>query len=259
MARNASLAAPFLKRLELRDGHGGSGYPFDLPILEGGRLRIDFDRRITIFVGENGTGKSTLLEAIAGQIGFASSGGSRDHRFDKADQPTLANALRLSWLPKVPNGFFFRAESFFNFARYIDELSTEWPAMRGDYGGRPLHDQSHGEFFLALFENRLGSSRRAIYLMDEPEAALSPARQIRFLRHLARAEASGNVQVILATHSPILMGYPTARLLSFDGGRIHELTVADAANYRELARFFADPDEFYCRALAGAGDPDGEP
>jgi len=254
---SAGLQAPFLRRLSLvwKDQEAGK-YPFDLPILEGGHLSLGFDRPITIFVGENGTGKSTLLEAVAGQIGFASSGGSRDHRFDKSDQPSLANALRLSWLPKVPNGYFFRAESFFNLARYLDNVAVEYPPMRDAYGGRALHDQSHGESFLALFENRLGHTRRAIYLMDEPEAALSPARQIRFLRHLARAETSGNVQVILATHSPILMGFPTAQLLSFDGGRIHESTASAASNYRELERFFADPADFYRKALAEPNDPD---
>lgn len=149
-AKTRSLVSPFLRRVELlKEAHRGEEFPFNLPIFRSGSLAIDFDRRITILVGENGTGKSTLLEAIAGQIGFASAGGSRDHRFDKTDRPPLASALRLSWLPKVPNGFFFRAESFFNFAQYIDELSGEWPAMRADYGGRLLHDQSHGESFLA--------------------------------------------------------------------------------------------------------------
>jgi predicted ATPase len=247
----SGLKAPFLKRLALAwPKDGTEKFPFDLPILRGGSLSIEFRRPVTIFVGENGTGKSTLLEAIAGQVGFASAGGSRDHRFDKADQPPLANVLRLSWLPKVPNGFFFRAESFFNLARYLDRVALEYPPMRDSYGGRPLHDQSHGESFLALFKNRLGSSRRAVYLMDEPEAALSPARQIRFLRHLARAEASGNIQIILATHSPILMGYPGAQLLSFDGDRVHETTASETSNYRELERFFADPAAFYRDALA---------
>jgi predicted ATPase len=208
-----------------------------------------------IFVGENGSGKSTLLEAIAEHIGFAPQGGSRDQQSGRPELSALARALRLSWLPKVPNGFFFRAESFFNFARYVDELAKDWPIMRADYGGRPLHDQSHGESFLALFENRLGSSRRAIYLMDEPEAALSPERQIRFLRHLARAEASKNVQIIMATHSPILMGYPGAQLLSFDGGRLHETTASETSNYRELARFFRDPAAFYRDALTADEDP----
>ena len=253
----SGLKAPFLKRLALVWPKDGTDrFPFDLQVLEGGNLTIEFRRPIAILVGENGTGKSTLLEAMAGQIGFASRGGSRDHRFDKTDQPSLANALRLSWLPKVPNGFFFRAESFFSFARYVDELAKEWPAMRADYGGRPLHDQSHGESFLALFENRLGSNRRAVYLMDEPEAALSPARQIRFLRHLARAETSGNVQIIMATHSPILMGYPGAQLLSLDGGRLHETAPSETSNYRELQRFFADPAAFYREALGGDQDPE---
>lgn len=253
------LQAPFLRRLSLvwKDREAEE-YPFDLPLLEGGRLSISFDRPITIFVGENGSGKSTLLEAIAGQIGFASGGGSRDHRFDKSDQPSLADALRLSWLPKVPNGYFFRAESFFNLARYLDNVAVEYPPMRDDYGGRALHDQSHGESFLALFENRLGIKRRAIYLMDEPEAALSPTRQVRFVRHLARAEASGNIQIIMATHSPMLMAYPTAQLLSFDGGRIHESTAAETSNYRELERFFADPADFYRKALVEPTDPDAD-
>lgn len=250
MPKQSTLSAPFLRKLELIEDRLVAGtYPSDLPILEGGRLTIEFRRPITIFVGENGTGKSTLLEAIAGQIGFAAGGGSRDHRVDRNDQPRLANALRLSWLPKVPNGFFFRAESFFNFARYIDDLTEEFPIMRGNYGEGPLHDRSHGESFLALFENRLDHSRRAIYLMDEPEAALSPARQARFIRYLSQAEASGNIQIVMATHSPILMAYPTAQLLSFDGGRIRPVRAADTTNYRMFRKFFADPDAFYREAL----------
>ena len=131
---------------------------------------------MTFFVGENGSGKSTLLEAVADVLGFNPEGGGRDHqdRDERDDRDDLASALKLSWLPKVTDGFFMRAESFFNFASYLDQVST-----LERYGGRSLHEQSHGESFLALFANRFD---RGIYLLDEPEAALSPQRQLAFLR-----------------------------------------------------------------------------
>jgi len=167
--RKSNLKAPFLKRLTLlSERTEADSYPFNLPVLDAGRLDLAFDRAITFSIGANGTAKSTLLEAIAQQCGFNLGGGSRDHRFGGTprDMP-LAEALRLSWLPKVTEGFFLRAESFFNFASYIDEVST-----LKRYGERRFHEQSHGQSFFALFRHRLGDDWRAIYLLDEPEAAL---------------------------------------------------------------------------------------
>jgi predicted ATPase len=179
-----------------------------------------------VFAGENGSGKSTLLEAIADHIGLGRGGGSKDHR-DVADEPAggLASMLRFSWLPKIANGFFFRAETYFELVRYLEETAKDWPLMRANYGLTPLDQQSHGEAFLALFENRLGNDRRAIYLFDEPEAALSPQRLARFVRLLRRAELSRNVQILMATHSPVLMGYPGAQLLDLGGGAIRRTTL----------------------------------
>jgi predicted ATPase len=205
MAKKTSsvLKAPFLKRLTLLpERMQVDDYPFNLPILEGGRLALTFDRAITFFVGDNGTGKSTLLEAIARQCGFSVLGGGRNQAGrDNADGPDLAAALRLSWLPKVTKGFFLRAESFFDFATYIDDMG---PEGQEPYGGKSLHARSHGQSFFALFENRLRGARQAIYLLDEPEAALSPQRQIEFLGLLRAWEEPGNVQMIIVTHSPII-------------------------------------------------------
>ena len=200
--------------------------------------------------GENGAGKSTLLEAIADHLGLGRGGGSRDHRDVSGEMAGgLAKALRFSWLPKVTNGFFFRAETYFELVRYLEETAKEWPAMRFNYGGKPLDAQSHGEAFLALFENRLGNDRKAIYLFDEPEAALSPQRLARFVRLLRRAELSGNVQVIMATHSPVLMGYPGAQLLDLSGGTIRERRLTETEHFRTLQDFFIDPDAYYERVF----------
>jgi len=256
MAKKAPsvLKAPFLKRLTLLpERMQADDYPFNLPILEGGRLALGFDRPITFFVGDNGTGKSTLLQAIARQCGFSVLGGGRNQASrDRTDGPDLASTLRLSWLPKVTKGFFLRAESFFDFASYIDEMG---PEGQEPYGGKPLHAQSHGQSFFALFENRLRGARQAIYLLDEPEAALSPQRQIEFLGLLRAWEEPRNVQMIIATHSPIIMSYPGAALLSFDGGRIRPARYTETDHYRVTRRFLMD-HESVLRQLFSAADTD---
>ncbi|CAI7663231.1 unnamed protein product [Penicillium discolor] len=190
-------------------------YPFDIPAIESLK-RLEFSNNITFFVGENGSGKSTLLEGIAHQCGFNTAGGG--------------DYLRLAWLPKISNGFFMRSESFYQFASHVDEVgSLEY------YGGRSLHEQSHGESFLNLFVNRFSS--KGIYLLDEPEAALSPARQLSLLRILH--DLSGTSQFIIATHSPILLGYPDADILNFDDSCIQEMAYEDTEHY-QITRSFLE-------------------
>lgn len=253
--KKSVFRAPFLKSLAVHaERLKEDTYPFNLPILEGGRLQIDFDRPITFFIGDNGTGKSTLMEAIAKQSGFGPGGGSRHHRLgaDAQDMP-LAAALRLSWLPKTSDGFFLRAESFFNFATYIDNVSV--PDF---YGGTALHAQSHGQAFLAWFKNRFGVKRPSIYLLDEPEAALSPARQLEFLRLLRSWETSGMAHLIIATHSPIIMSYPGATLLTFDGGRIREIAYTATDHYQITRNFLLDPERHLQELFTDAEKPADE-
>lgn len=236
----SQLKPPFLKRITInRDKVAPGEFPFDrVAFLRSGDFALDFSAPITILVGENGSGKSTLLEAVSASAGFPALGGSQHHRpGPDAERHGLAAALRLSWLPKVSNGFFFRAESFFNFANYIDQV--------GDVsfsGGRNLHHQSHGESFLALFSHRLDGQQRGIFFMDEPEVALSPTRQMAFLRLLWDWQRGGRVQAIIATHSPIIMSLPGAALLSLDGDRIRPIRLEETEHYRVMRSFLGNPE-----------------
>ncbi len=209
----------FLRRLNFLNERIPSHkvYPFSIPAFKG-LESIEFKKSVTFFVGENGSGKSTLLEAIAYKCDFNPAGGGRNNTYEvPSSDSTLGDFIRLSWTPKITNGFFLRAESFYNFASYIDGLGPE--AFK-PYGGKPLHNQSHGESFLSLFTNRLG--KQGIYLLDEPEAALSPARQLTLLRIIRELEQEGQSQFIIATHSPIILAYPTAQILDFDTSPISQ-------------------------------------
>jgi predicted ATPase len=248
----SSLTAPFLRRLAtLSDKIVAGQFPFTLPFLASGELSLDLAKPVTIFVGENGTGKSTLIEAIAQQSGFNPQGGSRDNHYrhgDGAEETGLARALRLTWLPKVSRGFFFRAESFFNFASYIEQT------YRGDgrltpWTERHLHHHSHGEVFLAMFERRFGAAENSLYLLDEPEAALSPERQLELLASIAERVPTGRVQYIIATHSPLLMACPGADLLLFNHRGIRRATLRDTPHFKLYDRFFLDPEGFLAEAL----------
>ncbi|MBG9942524.1 AAA family ATPase [Brevibacillus formosus] len=213
-------------------------YPFHLPSLR--KLEaIELASSVTFFVGENGSGKSTLLEAVAYQCGFHTAGGSRNNFYEvHRSEASLGDYIRLSWLPKITNGFFLRAESFYQFASHIDQMGSE---SYKNYGGRSLHDQSHGESFFALFANRFNG--RGIYLLDEPEAALSPKRQIAFL-YVMRDLVEEGAQFIIATHSPILLGYPGATILNFDESPVHEVNYRDTEHYQLTRRFLEKPDLF---------------
>lgn len=187
-------------------------YSFSLPAVRAlarmGRLRLE--KPVTFLVGENGTGKSTLLEAIAAAWGFNPEGGTRNFRFSTArTHAELYRSLVLQRGPRRPrDGFFLRAESFYNVATEIDRLDEIAP-LKGAYGGRSLHEQSHGESFLALVLNRFSGS--GLYLLDEPEAALSPARQLALLAALDGLVRK-NSQFLIATHSPLLLAYPNAEI-----------------------------------------------
>ncbi|AKF95254.1 AAA family ATPase [Brevibacillus laterosporus] len=203
-------------------------YPFSIPALQN-LESISFDKNITFFVGENGSGKSTLLEAVAYQCDFHTAGGGRHNYYevDASDAP-LGEYIQLSWLPKITNGFFLRAETFYQFASHIDSINGT-----GGYGGRSLHAQSHGESFLSLFRNRFG--HKAIYLLDEPEAALSPARQLSLLRLMKDLEKSA--QFIIATHSPILLAFPGAQIYNFDQSPIATTSYEQTLHYQITKRF----------------------
>jgi predicted ATPase len=257
MKRTTSRSGgPFLRTITLPPPADATRHPFDVPAFSRG-LALELRSNVTFLVGENGSGKSTLLEAVARSCGFNPEGGGRDHHFttrqadDAAgdDPPDLSSALRLSWMPKVTDGFFMRAESFFNFASYLDQVSS-----LARYGGRSLHEQSHGESFLALFANRFD---RGIYLLDEPEAALSPRRQLSFLRIIHDLSTSGRAQFLIASHSPLLLAYPGATLYSLDGGQVGEVNYQDTDHYTLTKQFLDAPERFF-KHLFAADEGDGD-
>lgn len=221
----------YLRSLKIlkRNDHDPNMYPFSIPAIRD-LDSLSFETNVAFLVGENGSGKSTLLEGIAYQCGFNTAGGGKNNTYDvDASNSILGDHLRLSWMPKITNGFFLRAETFYHFASHLDTL----PASLEYYGGRSLHEQSHGEAFLSLFKHRFG--KKAIYLLDEPEAALSPARQLALLRIIKDLE--NEAQFIIATHSPILLGYPNAQILNFDSQPIAEIRYEDTMHYIITRRF----------------------
>jgi predicted ATPase len=242
--RLIKLPAPYLKRVWLEASRvtDPAAYPFCLPFLQQG-FELDFEHAITIIVGENGTGKSTLLEGIAALAGYDEAGGGKgympvDHSGAVETMGgNLSDALRASWLPKITTGWFFRAESFFSVARYLDQAAVGAGEIPPDF-----LSHSHGEGFLRFFEERC--QRQGIFIFDEPESALSPSRQIEFLKLLRRMDRSGISQVIMATHSPMLMAYPGARLLRLSKYGLEPVRVEDTDHYRLMQEFWADPATF---------------
>ena len=241
-----NLPAPYLKRIWLEPSRIADReiYPFCLPLLRDD-FELSFDRAITIIVGENGTGKSTLLEGIAVLAGFNEAGGAKGYMtVDHSDAREamggqLSTALRASWLPKITGGgWFFRAESFFSVARYLDAVGSPYADFLS---------HSHGEGFLRFFEERC--QRQGIFIFDEPESALSPARQMEFMKLMRRMDDIGHCQIIMATHSPVLMAYPDARLLRLSKYGLEPVTVKETDHYKVMREFCADPAGFVEAAI----------
>ncbi len=203
---------------------------------------IKFHKNITFFVGENGTGKSTLLEAIAVAEGFNPEGGTKNYNFSTYNSHSeLHEAIRMyrSFM-KPKYGYFLRAESFYNVASKEEEYADEW------HPSQKYHEKSHGESFLALAQNSFRPG--GLYLLDEPEAALSPQRQLTLLIEISRLSKQG-AQFIIASHSPILLGIPDAQILSFDDGVIHECEYEDTESYQVTEMFINNREYFLGRLL----------
>lgn len=237
-----------LKRIELQRDLvlSYNHYPFSIPTIKTFK-QLEINNQITFFVGENGSGKSTLLEAIADNCGFNTAGGGRNNYYDvHRSEAALGEFIKLSWWPKVTKGFFLRAESFYDFAAHIDELDKGDYRALNAYGGKSLHEQSHGESFMSLFTNRFDEN--GIYLLDEPEAALSPQRQLAFLKIIHDLIQEGDSQFIIATHSPILLGYPNATIYNFDEETIQEIEYEQTSHY-QLTKYFLDNRERFLKTL----------
>lgn len=243
------LTAPFLKRATFERPAGpATQYPWFLPIFARGGFELAFEKRITISCGENGSGKSTVLEAIAGKCGFNLRSGNRDHVLqpETAETP-LEGHVKLAWLPKIAEGFFFRAETVTDFNRFIHQ-----EGLAQNYGGRSPEERSHGEAALSVMTARF--ERGGVFILDEPEAALSPVRQAALVGLMHKYAMSGQCQFIVATHSPIVMSCPGAALFELTNGRFGACAPSETEAYRLYVDFFHNPRGFIDTVTGGQMD-----
>lgn len=232
----------FLREVYLKDKNMSDSYVYKIPMIQSFN-KITFRKPVTFLCGENGTGKSTLLEAIAIAYGFNPEGGSRNLLFSTCDTHSpLANNLQLvKGIDQAKDGFFLRAESFYNVATSIDENEREMGGLLRSYGGKSLHAQSHGESFFALMCNRFYG--HGLYILDEPEAALSPNRQLSMLTLMHDLIKEGS-QFIIATHSPILMAYPDADIYVCSDCGLALTPYKETDNYQVTKSFLQDPNRY---------------
>lgn len=220
------------------DIHSYGEYPFSLDAVKAfmDMGQLELHPKVTFLVGENGSGKSTLLEAVAVAFGFNAEGGTKNFNFSNADtHSSLHKHIRITKGPYPCNdGFFLRAESFYNFATNVDSLGKD---LLASYGGKSLHEQSHGESFFSLFMNRMG--QQGFYILDEPEAALSPMRQLALISRINDITRHGG-QFLIATHSPILMAFPDAAIHQVDQG-FKKVAYEDTEHYQITRSFLENP------------------
>lgn len=247
--RKLHIDGPLLDKLTITvsESVDTQQYPFSVDVVKNLK-EINFPSQVTFFVGENGSGKSTILEAIAHKVGFGAEGGNKNINFKTSQEKTyvgtqnLADSMMLSWRYKPLYGYFFRAESFFNIANYVDQLAqTDYRAYYS-YGGKSLHEQSHGESFLSFFKHSL--SENAFFIFDEPEAALSPQRQLSLMTIIHELCKNSHAQFIIATHSPILLAYPHATIYSCDSGVLKSVAYTDTQHYQITKQFLDNPDRY---------------
>jgi predicted ATPase len=227
-------------------------YPFNIPAIRSLET-LELHPKVTFLVGENGSGKSTLSEAIAVAAGFNAEGGSKNFSFaTRRSESELHSVMRLVRGVRRPKtGYFLRAESYFNVATEIERLDAEPgmdPPIGPSYGPRSLHEQSHGESFLALVQNRF--SANGFYVLDEPEAALSPQRQLSFLVSLHELVRDGSSQFVIATHSPIILAYPDATIYMLDTNGITNVKYEDTEHFSLTRDFLVDRQRYLRRLLA---------
>ena len=231
----------------VRDGvEDWNRYPFAIPAIRG-LDQLDLDGHVTFLIGENGSGKSTLIEAIAVAVGMNSEGGTRNFNFAtrRSESPLHRHLRPIRRARRERDAFFLRAESYFNVATEIENLDKEpsfGPPLINSYGGVSLHEQSHGESFLALVQHRLRGN--GLYIFDEPEAALSPKRQLALMARMHELISDGS-QFIIATHSPILMAYPNALIYELDENGIRQVRYEDTEHYQITHEFLSSPERYF--------------
>lgn len=223
-----------------------TGYPFNLALIR--TLDVDFRSPVTFFVGENGTGKSTVIEGLAEVCRLPVSGGGRNElaaNHGPESASALAPALRPAFRRRPPDCYFLRAEFQAHFASLLDARKDDpdfWGDPYGRYGGQSLHTRSHGEAFLAILKHRI---RSGLFLFDEPESALSPQRQLALLAHMAAQVSTGKAQFIVATHSPILLTFPQAQILSFDGDAVRPISIEETSHYQITRGILQNPGSYW--------------
>jgi predicted ATPase len=246
--------APFIQRVSIVEDRvqDFAAWPFSIPFVRG--LSLPFKSPVTFFVGENGSGKSTLIEGIAELCGLPVSGGGKNESADlrgPEQRSPLAPALRPAFSARPGDSYFFRAEFQAHFASLLDRRRED-PDFRYDpymrYGGKSLHSRSHGEAFLALLLNRLEAG---LFIMDEPESALSPQRQLTLLTRMAELAVTGRTQFIIATHSPVLLTFPGAEIIAFDDAPpLRAVRLEDTSHY-QITKGILEAPERYWRLLTG--------